>query len=53
MNQAELMFMALKMMGVETVLAIYPNEGHGIHRDPKRVLDYYQRTLDWFDQHLQ
>ena len=52
-NQAELMFMALKMMGVETVLAIYPNEGHGIHRDPKRVLDYYQRTLDWFDQHLQ
>ncbi len=51
-NQAELMFTALKKQGVESVLAIYPNEGHGVSRYPKQVLDYYQRTLDWFDRHL-
>jgi dipeptidyl aminopeptidase/acylaminoacyl peptidase len=33
-------------------LAIYPNEGHGIRRYPEHVLDYYQRTLAWFDKHL-
>jgi dipeptidyl aminopeptidase/acylaminoacyl peptidase len=52
LNQAELMYTALKKLGVETVLAIYPNEGHGVHRYPKQVRDYYQRTLGWFDQHL-
>ncbi len=52
LNQAELMFAALKILGVETVLAIYPNEGHGIHNQPKHTFDYHQRTLDWFDEHL-
>lgn len=52
LNQPELMFTALKKLGVETVLAIYPNEGHGIRRYPEHVLDYYQRTLAWFDKHL-
>jgi dipeptidyl aminopeptidase/acylaminoacyl peptidase len=51
-NQAELMFTALKKLGVESVLAIYPNEGHGVSRYPKQVLDYYQRSLAWFDRHL-
>jgi dipeptidyl aminopeptidase/acylaminoacyl peptidase len=46
------MYTALKKLGVETVLAIYPNEGHGVRRRPTRVLDYYQRTLDWFDRNL-
>jgi dipeptidyl aminopeptidase/acylaminoacyl peptidase len=52
LNQAELMFTALKKQGVETVLAIYPNEGHGVRRYPEHELDYYQRTLAWFDEHL-
>jgi len=51
-NQAELMFTALKKLGVETVLAIYPNEGHGVRRYPSHVLDYYQRVLAWFDKYL-
>jgi len=51
-NQAELMFSALKKLGVETVLAIYPNEGHGVHRYPSHILDYYQRVLAWFDKYL-
>jgi dipeptidyl aminopeptidase/acylaminoacyl peptidase len=52
LNQAETMFTALKKLGVETVLAIYPNEGHGIYRYPKHVLDYYLRSLAWFDKYL-
>jgi dipeptidyl aminopeptidase/acylaminoacyl peptidase len=52
LNQAETMFTALKKLGVETVLAIYPNEGHGIHRYPSHVYDYYLRSLAWFDEYL-
>lgn len=52
LNQPELMFTALKKLGVDTVLAIYPNEGHGIHRYPHHVVDYYQRTVAWFDKYL-
>jgi dipeptidyl aminopeptidase/acylaminoacyl peptidase len=37
---------------VDSVLAIYPNEGHGISRYPKHVLDYYVRSLAWFDKYL-
>jgi dipeptidyl aminopeptidase/acylaminoacyl peptidase len=46
------MFTALKKLGVETVLAIYPNEGHGIRRYPSHVHDYYLRSLAWFDKYL-
>jgi dipeptidyl aminopeptidase/acylaminoacyl peptidase len=52
LNQAETMFTALKKLGVETVLAIYPNEGHGISRYPKHVLDFYLRSVAWFDNYL-
>ncbi len=52
LNQAETMFTALKKLGVETVLAIYPNEGHGIRRYPSHVHDYYLRSLAWFDKYL-
>lgn len=52
LNQAETMFTALKKLGVETVLAIYPNEGHGIRRYPSHVYDYFFRSLAWFDKYL-
>ena len=51
-NQAEEMFMALKKLGVDTVMAIYPNEGHGVRRQPQHTLDYYRRTVQWFDKYL-
>ncbi len=51
LGQAEEMFTALKKLGVDTVLAIYPNEGHGI-RQPEHVVDYYKRALSWFDKYL-
>lgn len=52
LNQAEEMFTALKKLGVDTVLAIYPNEGHGVHNQPKHTFDYYERTIAWFDKYV-
>jgi dipeptidyl aminopeptidase/acylaminoacyl peptidase len=49
--QAEEMFTALKKLGVDAVLAIYPNEGHGFSQ-PAHVIDYHRRALAWFDKYL-
>jgi dipeptidyl aminopeptidase/acylaminoacyl peptidase len=43
------MYQALRSLGVETQLIIYPNEFHGITR-PSYVKDRYQRYLDWYDR---
>ncbi len=50
-TQAEEMYTALKMRGVDTVLVRYPREGHGI-REPKHRVDNLQRNLDWFEKYL-
>ena len=50
-TQAEEMYTALKMRGVDTVLVRYPREGHGI-REPKHKVDNLQRNLDWFEKYL-
>ncbi len=50
-TQAEEMYTALKMRGVETALVRYPREGHGI-REPKHKVDNLQRVLDWFEKYL-
>jgi dipeptidyl aminopeptidase/acylaminoacyl peptidase len=42
---------ALKDMGVETSLVIYPEEGHGI-RNPANTADVRKRTVAWFDRFL-
>ena len=42
---------ALKDMGGETSLVIYPEEGHGI-RNPANVADVRKRTVAWFDRYL-
>ncbi|HUQ30543.1 MAG TPA: S9 family peptidase [Pyrinomonadaceae bacterium] len=50
-TQAEEMYMALKRRGIETVLARYPREGHGL-REPAHRQDALERTLAWFDKFL-
>ncbi|HEV8141092.1 MAG TPA: S9 family peptidase [Pyrinomonadaceae bacterium] len=45
------MYQALRSLGVETQLVIYPNEFHGITR-PSYVRDRYQRYLDWYDKYV-
>jgi dipeptidyl aminopeptidase/acylaminoacyl peptidase len=42
---------ALRDLGVPTLMAIYPGEGHGL-RDPAHAADAEQRTLDWFARYL-
>lgn len=45
------MYQALRSLGVETQLVIYPNENHGIQR-PSYIRDRYERYLAWYDKYL-
>ena len=42
---------ALKTLGVETGLVIYPGEGHRF-RDPAHSRDHAERMVGWFDRYL-
>ncbi len=45
------MYQALRSLGVETQLIIYPNEFHGINR-PSYVRDRLERYLAWYDKYI-
>ena len=45
------MYQALRSLGVDTQLVIYPNENHGITR-PSYVRDRMERYLAWYDKYL-
>lgn len=49
---AEMMYQAVKSMGREALLVVYPNTHHGISL-PYYRKDLHQRYLDWYDRHLQ
>ena len=42
---------ALRSLGIDTQLIIYPNETHGIAR-PSYVRDRYERYLAWYDKYV-
>ncbi len=48
---SEQMYQALRSLGIETQLVIYPNEFHGISR-PSYQRDRYERYLAWYEKHL-
>jgi dipeptidyl aminopeptidase/acylaminoacyl peptidase len=48
---SEQMYQALKSLGRETQLVIYPGEHHGIKK-PSYQRDRLERYLDWYDRHL-
>jgi dipeptidyl aminopeptidase/acylaminoacyl peptidase len=50
-QEAEQMYIALKQVGVETVLVRYPREGHGL-REPEHVVDFIKRSLAWHGRFL-
>lgn len=50
--QAELMYLRLKKLGVDTELVIYPDESHSLSQ-PEHQIDRYRRTIEWFDKYLQ
>ncbi len=45
----EQMYQALRSLGVETKLVVYPNEFHGISR-PSYVRDRMERWVGWYDK---
>lgn len=50
--EAQQFFIALKDVGVETELVVYPREGHEI-REMKHVVDIADRSIDWYERHFQ
>lgn len=50
-EQAEEYFIALKDAGVETVMVLYPREGHGLAETSHNV-DKLTRSLKWYDTHF-
>jgi dipeptidyl aminopeptidase/acylaminoacyl peptidase len=48
---SEQMYQALKSLGVDTQLVIYPDESHTIRR-PSFKRDRLERYLAWYDRHL-
>jgi dipeptidyl aminopeptidase/acylaminoacyl peptidase len=54
LDQALQLFTALKVLGVETELVIFPGENHDLSRSgkPKHRIERLKRILDWLDRHL-
>jgi dipeptidyl aminopeptidase/acylaminoacyl peptidase len=48
---AELMYQALQVRGIDSQLVVYPDSHHGGWREEYEK-DYLQRVLAWFDQYL-
>lgn len=48
---SEQMYQAMKRLGRETKLVVYPGEHHGIRR-PTFQKDRFQRFLGWFDKYI-
>lgn len=51
LSGSEQMYQALRSLGVDTQLVIYPNEFHGLRR-PSYVRDRYERYLAWYDKYV-
>lgn len=49
---SEQMYIAMKRLGRDTQLVVYPNEHHGIRR-PSFEKDRYERWLAWYGERLQ
>jgi dipeptidyl aminopeptidase/acylaminoacyl peptidase len=48
---SEQMYQALRSLGLDTQLVIYPNSNHGISR-PSYIRDRFERYLAWYDKYL-
>ncbi len=49
--EAEQFYIALKDVGVETIMIRYPREGHGV-RETGHVIDLINRSFEWYDRHF-
>ena len=48
---AEQMYQAVKSLGVESQLIVYPGQFHGLTQ-PSDLKDRMQRDIDWLKKHL-
>lgn len=44
-------FVALKDVGVDTIMVRYPREGHGV-RETKHQIDLMERSIRWYEEHF-
>ena len=49
--EAEQFYIALRDVGVETIMIRYPREGHGI-RETTHAVDVVQRSIAWYERHF-
>src|SRR5277367_5286735 len=49
--EAEQYYVALKDVGVETIMVRYPREGHGV-RESRHMVDFIDRSIRWYEQHF-
>ena len=49
--EAEQFYIALKDVGVETIMVRYPREGHGV-REMKHSIDLIERSIAWYERHF-
>ena len=49
--EAEQYYIALKDVGVETIMVRYPREGHG-WRETKHIVDILDRSIAWYERHF-
>jgi dipeptidyl aminopeptidase/acylaminoacyl peptidase len=50
-SEAEQFYIALKDVGVETELVLYPRSGHGL-RETAQIVDFTQRSVAWYARHF-
>lgn len=49
--EAEQFYIALRDVGVESIMVRYPREGHGI-RETRHVIDVIDRSIEWYRRHF-
>ena len=49
--EAEQFYIALRDVGVETIMIRYPREGHGV-RETQHVADLIERSIAWYEKHF-
>ena len=50
-QNSEQMYQAMKRLGRETVLVVYPNQFHGVDL-PAYDKDFHERVIAWYDKYL-
>jgi len=53
-TQAEEFYTALKRLGKETELVVFPSENHGLPRasQPQHLIEYHRQVVRWFKKYL-